>query len=128
VTIAAPATVADANTWALAMNVTAVSPTASTFLTFWPDGDRPSASTLNPAKGQTVANSAITTLSVDANQFSAYNQAGTTGLLVDISGYYEFDPNTFSGSAKAGGVTPFTQGAGKHHTPAAAAPHTQLIK
>ena len=86
-----------------------------------------SVSTLNPTAGQTVANSTITTLSED-EQFLAYNYVGSTGLLVDVAGYYEFDPNTFAGDAKPSGVTPFTQSGGKHHTPTAATPHTLPAK
>lgn len=99
VTIPVPAAEADQGTWALATNVTAVAPTASTFLTFWSKGVAPTLSTLNPAIHQTVANSAIITLSSDANQFNAFNNVGTTGLIVDVDGYYEFDPNTVSSPA-----------------------------
>ncbi len=128
VTISAPASVADNNTMALAMNVTAVSPSASTYLSFWPGGQLPKVSTLNPAAGQTVANAAITMIDSNADTFAAYNNVGTTGLLVDVAGYYEFDPNTFTGNAQSAGITPAVQSAGQHHSPAATTPHVKFTK
>ena len=86
--IAAPSVV-DSTTGALALNVTAVAPTASTFVTLWPSGVKmPTISTLNPAANQTVANAAIVTLG-DARKFSVFNQAGTTNIVVDVAGTYE---------------------------------------
>lgn len=89
----APATVVDSLTGALAMNVTAVAPTKSTYMTLWPDGVvRPTASTLNPAAHQTVANAAITTLPLSGSgRFDVYNNAGTTDFLADVAGRYEYD-------------------------------------
>ena len=40
---------------AIALNVTALGATAPTFLTFWPGGELPNASSLNPAPGQPPA-------------------------------------------------------------------------
>ena len=95
--ITPPASVADLDTGALALNVTAVSPTASTFMTLWPDGEaRPNVSNLNPAAGQTVPNAAITTLSL-AEKFDVFNSLGTTNLLIDVAGSYEFYPFTNAG-------------------------------
>lgn len=106
-TISAPTSVADDFTAALAMNVTAVSPSVATFLTFWPSGDRPNASTLNPSAHQTVANAAITTLS-NSNTFDAFNSLGTTGLIVDVGGFYEFDPATNPAALTPTGTSPFS--------------------
>jgi hypothetical protein len=81
--------VVDSSTGALALNVTAVGPTASTYVTLWPSGvTMPTISTLNPAATQTVANAAIVTLG-DARKFSVYNHAGTTNIVIDVAGTYE---------------------------------------
>jgi hypothetical protein len=106
----APASVADDLTGALALNVTAVAPTASTYLTFWPDNAgsaRPNTSTLNPAKNQTVANAAIITMGDTENAFDIFNAAGTTNVLVDVAGFYEIYPLTAGITAKSPlGTTP----------------------
>ncbi|WP_433302143.1 choice-of-anchor D domain-containing protein [Actinoplanes sp. CA-030573] len=85
--VTAPASVAQAD--ALAFNVTGVKPTANTYLTLWPNGvTRPTASNLNPAKGQTVANAAIVGLGANKG-FSIYNYVGTTDVLVDVNGTFQ---------------------------------------
>ena len=85
----AATTVTNSHTVALALNVTAVAPTASTYLTIWPAGGaRPTASTLNPAAGQTVANSTIAGLGA-GNQFDVYNQQGTTNFIADVAGTFD---------------------------------------
>lgn len=95
-TVTAPATVANGRTGALVTNVTAVRPSAATYLTVWAAGrSRPTASNLNPAPGQTVANMASMGLS-GAKQFSIYNNAGSTDVLVDVSG--RFDLSEFATS------------------------------
>jgi len=86
-TVAAPASFAQAN--ALAFNVTAVKPTAGTFLTLWPSSlTRPTVSNLNPSSGQTVANAAIVGLGAN-KAFSIYNNVGTTDVLVDVVGTFQ---------------------------------------
>ncbi len=70
------------------LNVTATNPTANGFVTLWPaDQSRPTASALNFAPGQTIANLAIGKLSADG-KVSLFNSAGTTDLIADISGYF----------------------------------------
>jgi hypothetical protein len=105
--ITPPGSVADLDTGALALNVTAVGPTSSTFLTLWPDGEsRPNVSNLNPAAGQTVPNAAITMLSL-AEKFDVYNNAGTTNLVIDVAGAYQFYPFTNAGTVpQLSGVGP----------------------
>ncbi|MCU1536130.1 MAG: hypothetical protein JWP82_481 [Humibacillus sp.] len=105
-TVAAPTTVANVNTVALVTNTTAVRPTAATFLTLWQTGvARSSASNLNPAAGQTVANMAIVNLSDPPSKFNIFNNAGTTDVLVDVAGRFDISPavlgapKTFSGKA-----------------------------
>ncbi|MBB5871372.1 hypothetical protein F4553_004751 [Allocatelliglobosispora scoriae] len=98
------------NTEALALNVTAVNPTASTWLTVWPNGiagiSQPTVSSLNPAKGQTVPNAVITQVG-PTSAFNVFNQAGTTQVLIDVVGSYWLYPGTASGTLAAG------QGVGK---------------
>ncbi len=95
-------TIADAQ--ALALNVTAVAPTVSTFLTVWPTGSNlPGVSNLNPSKGQTVANATITAIGT-GNAISVYNYLGTTNFLVDVVGsYYVYLP------ASSEGASPFSK-------------------
>lgn len=106
-TVTAPSTVANASTIALVTNVTAVGPTAATFLTLWETGvARSSSSNLNPAAGQTVANMAMVGIS-DSNTFNIYNNSGTTNVIVDVAGRFDLSPNltaapsAFSGSNAA---------------------------
>jgi len=53
----------------------------------------PNVSTLNAQQGKNVANAAITLVSGPSpHQFNVRNSAGTTGLLIDVAGTYEFYP------------------------------------
>jgi hypothetical protein len=91
-TVTPPSTVADANTVALAANVTAVSPTAPTYLTLWPADaglSRPWVSTVNAAAGQIVPNAALVSLG-PTHGFNIYNNNGVTDVLVDVAGAFEF--------------------------------------
>lgn len=68
--------------------VTAVAPTASTYLTVHPsDAARPLASALNAARGSTGAVLVIARLSRDG-RITVFNNAGTTHLVVDVLGYH----------------------------------------
>ena len=75
---------------ALSLNVTAVDPTAPTFLTIFPTGaTQPLTSNLNPTPGQPPVPNAVT---VDVNalgQFNIFNKFGSVNVIVDIVGYYE---------------------------------------
>jgi len=97
----APASVTP-ETFALSLNVAAVAPTANTYLTVWPnDGSpRPAVSTLNPSKGQTVANGTIAELG-DTNQFLIYNNAGSIDVVADMGGLFEYFPSTQPGARAA---------------------------
>ena len=93
-TVTSPSTVANANTFALVTNVTAVRPTVGTYLTLWDNGSpRPTVSNLNPASGQVLANMAMIPLSETAKAFDVYNAAGTTNVLVDVAGRFDLSPN-----------------------------------
>lgn len=66
------------------LNLTVTEPTASGYVTLWPSGqDRPLASNVNFAAGQTVPNLAITALGPDGS-VCLYNSAGSTHLLADV--------------------------------------------
>lgn len=72
----------------LSLNVTALRATGRTFLTFWPGGVRPTASSLNPAPGQPpVPNAVITPLS-DSGSFNVFNNAGSVHVVIDVNGYF----------------------------------------
>jgi hypothetical protein len=80
-------------TWALSLNVTAVSPTATTFISVWPNGlDQPTVSTLNPNRGQIVPNAAPVLLGVQ-DKFNVYNNAGSTHMVIDLVGTFYYRPD-----------------------------------
>jgi hypothetical protein len=89
--ITTPPSIVAADTVAAMSNLTAIKPTASPFLTIWPDGPtstRPTVSNLNPTAGVTVAGAAVAVMGVD-NVFNVYNSGGTTNLAIDVSGTFE---------------------------------------
>jgi hypothetical protein len=101
--ITAPGAVAPAGTEALALNVTAVSPTANTFISVWPNGisgiGQPNVSTLNPRPGQVVPN-AVYTLVGPTKAFNVYNNAGQTHIVVDVVGTFWSSDLTASAKGK----------------------------
>src|SRR4029079_5668318 len=72
----------------LSLNVTAVGASVLTFLTIWPDGTRPLASSLNPAPGEPPTPNAVATDLSPAGSFNLYNLTGTVDVIVDVNGYY----------------------------------------
>jgi hypothetical protein len=102
-TVTTPGSVADIDAFALAANVTAVAPTASTYLSVWPAIDgfpQPVVSTVNAKAKQIVPNAALITIGPDFG-FNIFNFAGTTNVLVDVAGVFDFDGN-FGAAAAAG--------------------------
>jgi hypothetical protein len=86
---------------AAVFNVTVVNPSASGFMTVYPEGnDQPNASNVNYATGQTTSNRVIVPLS-NTGGITAFSSAATD-LIVDVSGYY---------SAAGGGGSQFTAAA-----------------
>lgn len=81
----------------VSLNVTALRATERTFITIWPSGDRPTASSLNPDVGQPPVPNAVTTKLSDSGSFEVYNDAGSVDLIIDINGYL----------VPVGGVTDF---------------------
>jgi hypothetical protein len=72
----------------LALNVTALNASGGTFLTFWPGGERPLASSLNPSPGEPPTPNAVATTLSDGGTFDMFNLAGSVDVLIDITGYY----------------------------------------
>ena len=73
---------------AVVLNVTAVFPTRSTFVTAYPNGQaRPLASNLNPAAGSITPNLVVVKVG-DLGKINLYNETGSTDLIADIAGYY----------------------------------------
>jgi hypothetical protein len=104
-TMEVPGSLAGPDTWAVAMNVTAVQPSATTYLTVWPTGiARPTVSNLNPAAGAIVPN-AVQTLISPQNQFNVYNYAGTVHVLADVVGTFYLYPGTATSLATAQAYT-----------------------
>ena len=96
-----------ANAGAVALNVTAVHPTAATYLTIWPSGtERPIASNLNPITG-VVPNMVTVGLGSDG-RVAIYNLAGVTDVVVDVFGWYDGAGNvsTASQCETVGGQAP----------------------
>ena len=72
---------------AAVLNVTAVGPTNSGYLTVYPTGTtRAFASSLNFVAGQTVANLVTVALGVNG-QVTVFNSMGMTNVVVDVEGY-----------------------------------------
>jgi len=77
-----------ADATAVVLNVTGVTPTASTFVTVFPHGaPRPNVSNLNLRRGEIRAN--LATVTVGSNRaVDLYNNSGSTHLVADVAGYY----------------------------------------
>jgi len=73
---------------AVVLNVTATGPTASSFVTVYPDGGtRPVTSDLNFTAGETIANLVVVPVGADG-KVDFYNSTGSVNLIADLSGYY----------------------------------------
>jgi hypothetical protein len=69
------------------LNVTATDTTDQSFLTVFPSGPPPVASSLNWSPGQTVPNLVLAPLSAQG-KVSIFNDAGSADVVVDVLGYY----------------------------------------
>jgi YVTN family beta-propeller protein len=73
---------------AVVLNVTATDPTASSYVTVYPDGEiRPTASNLNFTAGETIPNLVIVPVGADG-QIDFYNNTGSVDLVADLAGYF----------------------------------------
>lgn len=75
----------------LSLNVTAVDASLPTFLTIWPEGDLPLASSLNPTPGQPPTPNAVSTRLGADGAFRIYNLQGSVEVIVDVNGYLTND-------------------------------------
>lgn len=71
------------------LNATAVLATENTHLTFWPDGDRPNGSSLNPIAGGPPAPNSVTVDLSDTGSFEVYNLQGEVHVIIDVVGIYQ---------------------------------------
>ena len=92
---------------AVVMNLTATEPSASGFLTAHAAGsDKPNASNVNFAPGQTVPNLVVVPVGRDGRVTVSNTSAGSTQVVADVSGYFlPGDP----GRAGAFGAVPPTR-------------------
>ncbi|MGE0729049.1 MAG: hypothetical protein AB7Q92_13460 [Acidimicrobiia bacterium] len=82
---------------AVALTVTAVAPSAATYLTVYPsDVARPWASNLNVRRDETVANLVFARIGADGNVAIA-NETGVANVVVDVVGYWDTDRSTEAG-------------------------------
>jgi hypothetical protein len=73
---------------AVVLNITAVTPTASGFLTVFPTGEtRPLASNLNFTTNQTIPNLVISKIGT-GGQVSIYNAIGSSHVIADVAGWF----------------------------------------
>jgi hypothetical protein len=90
-----PATTSGTIVVAVVANLTAVAPTATTFLTLYPGNlhSRPQASDLNLNAGVVLPNLAVVQLDTtgDANDGDVYlyNSAGSVNAIIDIEGWFQ---------------------------------------
>jgi YVTN family beta-propeller protein len=90
---------------AVVVNVTAVNPTQTSYLTVWPTGTSPPlASNLNFNAGQIVPNLVEIELGTNG-QISIYNFAGDVDVLVDVEGYV--GPSNLPGQGLFNSVSPY---------------------
>lgn len=73
---------------AVVLNVTAIEPTADSYVTVWPTGaERPVASNLNLARGVTGPNLVVAKVG-DRGSVSLFNATGATHLIADVAGWF----------------------------------------
>jgi hypothetical protein len=76
------------------LNVTATNPTASSYVTVYPDGTtRPVASNLNFTPGETIPNLVVVPVGADG-EIDFYNNSGSVDLVADVAGYFLSEPDT----------------------------------
>jgi Trypsin len=93
---------------AVLLDVSTVSPTVGTYLTFWPAGEsRPATATLGAAAGQTISNATVVAVGdgsrLTDGKISVFNANGNTHVYVEAQGYF-----THRGGGAGGGYVPVT--------------------
>ena len=81
---------------AVVVHVTSVSPTADTFLTAWPTGNRPTAASKNfgvtdsgPFSHTALANDLLILAIGPNGRVEVFNNVGSTDLVFDVVGYLD---------------------------------------
>jgi hypothetical protein len=88
------------------LNVTVTNTTAAGYLTAYPQGaTRPLASNLNWGAGETVANRVVVPVS-STGMITLYNYAGSTDVVVDVSGYFTNGSSTPANASLYNPITP----------------------
>jgi hypothetical protein len=92
-TLTVPAdTVVPAGATAVLANITVTDAAAAGYVTVWPSGqERPTASVVNPAAGETRANTAVVPLGADG-RFLLYSSS-PAHVIVDVSGFWAAVPD-----------------------------------
>ena len=76
----------------MVLNVTAVGPSAASYLTAWPTGETmPTASNLNYSTGQVVPNLVVVKVGA-GGKVSLFNAAGAVNVLADVVGWFGAPP------------------------------------
>ncbi|MBV9042725.1 MAG: S8 family serine peptidase [Acidimicrobiia bacterium] len=84
------------NASAVIMNVTAVEPTAGSYLTVFPSGaNQPLASNLNFSPGQIIPNLVVVRVGSGGN-VSLYNAVGNVNVILDLVGWYGDTGDSFT--------------------------------
>jgi subtilisin family serine protease len=83
---------------AVALNLAAINPTQTSFITAYPTGTtKPLASNLNLTPGLTTPNLVIAKLGANGT-ITLYNNSGTVDLIADITGWYDTGGATTTGA------------------------------
>ncbi len=90
---------------AVVLNVTVTRPSASSYLTVYPTGNRPLASNLNFTAAQTVPNRVIVPLATNGS-ISFYNAFGSVDVIADLSGWFTDASNPSATGIRFAPVTP----------------------
>lgn len=86
---------------AVVLNVTAVAPSAGTFLAVYPAGTaRPGVSNVTTLPGETIAGQ-VTVALPPSGVLTFYNAAGSVDVLADVAGYYSAAPTALRYTAVA---------------------------
>ena len=89
---------------ALLVRVITIDPTATTYLTAFPDGTtRPGVASVNADTGEKVSNTAIVRPGANG-KIAVYNRAGSVDIFVEVRGYF-----TTSTGSTWGGLVPVSQ-------------------
>jgi hypothetical protein len=80
-----------ADATAVALNVTATAPTATSYLTVYPnDASKPNASNLNYVANRTVANMVVVAVA-PGGKVRLTNANGSVNVIADLAGYFQLD-------------------------------------